>query len=210
MNWTANFSIFQKVLDDLQFAENPSRSISGSFRPGAAGFTDWPRKTFMEILLDLNTAQQCCYIGNRTKTATADKPFYSGAALPPWWRHPMAGTYPEQCRSARCLSMAKRKPEPWMSISCCAGLHEVCVCAGQHVRRLTPAQARTRHRAIHRLYAQGEAMAAIGASYGISKQMVAKILRQPIERAGRDGRPKKDGVERYPCGAIKKHQNNKT
>lgn len=65
LHWTRKV-LWQSVeLNDLQFAEAPHRSISGSFRPNLDGFTDWPHKTFSEISRDLISAQQCCYIGNQ-------------------------------------------------------------------------------------------------------------------------------------------------
>lgn len=69
--------------------------------------------------------------------------------------------------------------------------------------RLTLVAARARLRDVHKRYERGETLVAIGKIWGLTKQRVAKLVQQPLDRAGKDGRPKKEGVERWPSGGIK-------
>lgn len=68
---------------------------------------------------------------------------------------------------------------------------------------LTPAAAQARHRDIIKRYERGESMPAIGRIWGLSRQRIKRILAQSVDRAGRDGRPRKKDAERWPSGGIK-------
>jgi ATP-dependent helicase YprA (DUF1998 family) len=68
---------------------------------------------------------------------------------------------------------------------------------------LSPVLARKRLRDILRRYQRNETLVAIGAVWGISKERVRQLLDQSPESAGKDGRPRKQGVDRWSSGKIK-------